>query len=94
MTQKRAHVIYSGMVQGVGFRWSIQRIADSLGLTGWARNCPDGTVEVVCEGEEKNVNTFFSKVRKEMAQYIRSDQTRWENAQGNFDKFSIKLFNA
>ena len=44
-----------GMVQGVGFRWFVARHARSLGLTGYARNLPDGTVEVVVDGAEEAV---------------------------------------
>ena len=41
-----------GMVQGVGFRWFIARHARSLGLTGYARNLPNGSVEVLADGPE------------------------------------------
>ena len=41
------------MVQGVGFRWFVARHARSLGLTGYARNLPDGSVEVIVDGPEE-----------------------------------------
>jgi acylphosphatase len=41
-----------GMVQGVGFRWFVARHARSLGLTGYARNLPNGSVEVMVDGPE------------------------------------------
>jgi acylphosphatase len=44
--------LVSGMVQGVGFRWFVARHARSLGLTGFARNLPDGRVEVVVSGPD------------------------------------------
>jgi acylphosphatase len=44
--------LVSGMVQGVGFRWFVARHARALGLTGFARNLPDGRVEVVACGDE------------------------------------------
>jgi acylphosphatase len=45
--------LVSGMVQGVGFRWFVARHARSLGLSGYARNLPDGRVEVVVSGPER-----------------------------------------
>jgi len=44
--------LVSGVVQGVGFRWFVARHARVLGLTGWARNLPDGRVEVVAAGAD------------------------------------------
>jgi len=44
------HVIVHGVVQGVGFRYFVLRRAQPLGLTGWVRNLPDGTVEIRAEG--------------------------------------------
>ena len=45
--------LVSGMVQGVGFRWFVARHARALGLTGYARNLPDGCVEVVAGGDDR-----------------------------------------
>ncbi len=44
------HFDVYGDVQGVGFRWFVQHQAQSLGLRGWVRNCPDGSVEVAAAG--------------------------------------------
>jgi acylphosphatase len=44
------HAIVHGDVQGVGFRYFVQRRADGMGLAGWVRNRPDGSVEVLVEG--------------------------------------------
>jgi acylphosphatase len=52
---KRNHVVIEGRVQGVFFRTNTQRMAASLGLTGWVRNLSDGRVEAVFEGEESNL---------------------------------------
>lgn len=48
-----ARYFISGQVQGVGFRWFVARHARSLGLAGYARNLPDGRVEVVVSGPEE-----------------------------------------
>ncbi len=47
-----ARFVVSGMVQGVGFRWYVARHARAIGLTGYARNLPNGTVEVMVDGPE------------------------------------------
>ena len=52
---KRAHVRIYGRVQGVWFRANTKEMAEKLGLKGWVRNVPDGSVEAVFEGDEKNV---------------------------------------
>ena len=44
--------LVSGLVQGVGFRWFVARHARALGLAGYARNLPDGRVEVVVSGPD------------------------------------------
>jgi len=51
----RAHLIISGLVQGVFFRHHTRKNAIRLDLTGWVRNRPDGNVEAVFEGTEENV---------------------------------------
>ena len=55
---KRAKVIVRGSVQGVFFRAEARDRARSLGLAGWVRNVPDGTVEAVFEGEDERVESL------------------------------------
>jgi acylphosphatase len=52
----RRRVLISGRVQGVGFRWSCRRMAESQGVAGWCRNLPDGRVEAVFEGDPAAVD--------------------------------------
>ena len=51
----RLHVLATGLVQGVGFRWFVRETARRLDLAGWVLNRPDGGVEVMAEGEAANV---------------------------------------
>lgn len=51
----RKHLLFSGWVQGVGFRFEVMRLAEQLGLTGWVRNLPDGRVEAELQGEEGRI---------------------------------------
>ena len=92
MPQKRAHIIYSGTVQGVGFRFTAESIASSVGITGWVRNCPDGSVEVVCEGTEGAITAFMDKLKAAMDYYVRSCKVVWEKPTGEFDSFGISFF--
>ncbi len=57
---KRIHLIISGRVQGVGFRYFCQSHAQRLGLTGYVRNREDGSVEVEIEGEDVAVEEFVT----------------------------------
>jgi acylphosphatase len=57
---QRVHVVVRGYVQGVKFRYSAQRQARSLGLNGWVRNAPDGSVEAVVEGEPEAMRSFVT----------------------------------
>ena len=56
----RAHIRVFGLVQGVFFRVSTQRRADTLGLHGWVRNRTDGSVEVVAEGGESSIRDLVT----------------------------------
>ena len=52
------------MVQGVGFRWFVQREAARMGLMGWTANSPDGSVEVVAEGPEAELERLVAELRQ------------------------------
>jgi acylphosphatase len=56
--------LISGRVQGVGFRFFARRAAESEGVTGWARNLPDGRVETLVEGEAGAVDRYLAKMRR------------------------------
>ena len=60
MNVRRVHLRIEGYVQGVNFRHTARVRAQSLGLGGWVRNCPDGTVEAEAEGEEAAVQQFIA----------------------------------
>ncbi|MFB1049373.1 acylphosphatase [Paraliobacillus sp. JSM ZJ581] len=73
MSTIRAHMIVSGMVQGVGFRYTTQMKATEMGLTGWVRNLSDGTVEIEAEGESKIVDQFVDLIKKGPRRFIHVD---------------------
>ena len=90
--KKRIHVYYSGMVQGVGFRFTAERTAISLGLQGWVKNTFDGKVEAACEGEEAKLVDFLSKIKNgSMKHYITGADVTWHEATGEFSGFSVRF---
>ena len=60
----RLVAVVTGIVQGVNFRWFANRQANSLGIVGYARNCGDGSVQVVAEGTRPQLNTLLELLRQ------------------------------
>ncbi|MBI3253086.1 MAG: acylphosphatase [Candidatus Omnitrophica bacterium] len=87
----RAHLFYSGRVQGVGFRFTAERLALELGLVGWVKNLPDRRVELVCEGEREDVEALLRRIRESsLGASIAKTVCEWESATGEFSDFSIE----
>ena len=83
----------SGRVQGVGFRDFICRIGGLLSLVGYAKNLPEGTVEIVAEGEEEKIEEFKNRVHARMPFGIHVDKLdeieRKEIKTAEFASFSV-----
>ena len=56
--------LVTGRVQGVGFRWFVEREARTIGVAGWVRNNLDGTVEVLASGTRQQLSALSSKLRQ------------------------------
>lgn len=85
----RLHAYVSGTVQGVGFRFATERAASALGLTGFVRNLPDGRVEIVAEGGDRELGDLISRLRGIFGGYIRDIDVRQEKPVGEFDGFDV-----
>ena len=77
-----AHVFYSGMVQGVGFRFTTVRLARGFALGGTVRNLPDGRVELVAEGGRREIERFLAELAQRFAGYLERVELDWEPARG------------
>ena len=93
MGRKRIHAIVHGRVQGVAFREHTRKEAVRLGVSGWVRNRPDGTVEVVAEGESTGVDALLAWAKKgpPLAQVLSID-FEGEAPVGDSGEFSIRFF--
>jgi acylphosphatase len=83
-------VFFSGTVQGVGFRFTAERLARRFPVTGFVRNLDGGRVEVVAEGNEAKLVEFLTALRESgMKNYIRNVEAHWSASQDCFSGFSI-----
>lgn len=89
--EKKIHVYYTGRVQGVGFRFTVESIAGSLGVTGWVKNLGDGKVEVEAEAEEGVLKEFLDGIRKQFSRYIQDEDVEWKESSGKFKDFGIRF---
>jgi acylphosphatase len=89
-TPRRSTVYYSGHVQGVGFRYTTHAIARNYRLTGFVRNLPDRRVELVVEGEPKEITAFLGEVRKQFLDQIRDERSDDGPVTGEFGDFEIR----
>ena len=82
----RAHVWFSGRVQGVFFRANTEKKARELGVRGWVRNLSDGRVETIFEGEESDVNALIEWCRTSQPYARVTDvEVAWEEPKGERD---------
>lgn len=85
------HLIISGRVQMVGFRFFAYHTARELNITGFVRNLPDRTVEITAQGDREDVNRFIARVRSGPSA-ARVDDVQMKQAfpiTQRFDTFSI-----
>ena len=88
---RRLVAIVGGMVQGVGYRWFVQREAARLGLEGWVANEADGSVEVVAEGPEPALGELVLMLWEgPVGASVGGVDVRHEPARGNIAGFTIR----
>jgi len=89
-TSKGLHLIVHGVVQGVGFRWYVERTARNFGLTGWVKNVYDGTVECYAEGGEGALHGFLKDINiGPSGSRVTKVEPTWKEATGEYKEFRI-----
>ena len=87
-----AHILVSGVVQGVGFRYFTSRLADQHGLTGWVRNTPAGKVEIVVEGDKGLITSFIKEVQVgPTSGHVTTIDVQWKEYTGTHKDFRVRL---
>lgn len=87
---ERREVFFSGHVQGVGFRYTTQDIAQRFNVRGYVRNMSDGRVELVVEGDRNEIARFLAAIHERMGSFIHDVKSNAMPATGRFTTFSIR----
>ena len=90
MGDMRLKAVIRGEVQGVGFRWAVQRQADRLGLTGYAENLPDGSVRVEAEGAPDRLDQLEAFSTRARWAEVESVDAQRSPATGDFHMFEAR----
>ena len=85
----RREVLYSGRVQGVGFRWTVRHLAQDYAVTGFVKNLDDGRVQVVAEGPAAELDRFLAAIGERMRANIKNATVSAAQATREFDSFEI-----
>ena len=83
-------VIFSGRVQGVGFRYTSKQVARRFDVTGWVKNLPDGTVQMVVEGLPDELESYVDAVSTETHGRVTEREIQRKSATGEFSGFEIR----
>jgi acylphosphatase len=86
----RYTITFTGRVQGVGFRYTTERIARRFQVAGWVRNEPDGSVRCVVEGEQADLDAFLAAVKDAMQRNIENARIEAGPAGGDLRGFEIR----
>jgi acylphosphatase len=89
MAKVARHIWFSGRVQGVGFRYTAQRIASRYELTGYVRNLDDGRVEMVAQGELDDIEKCLEDIRKTFGSYLRDTEITSQSVITDYRSFEI-----
>ena len=92
MQQAAFHAVVNGLVQGVNFRYFVLRRADELGLTGYARNLRDGSVEVVAEGDKEKLQSLLEQLKiGPRSAHVKQVKVEWTDHSGSYRDFDIRF---
>lgn len=84
------HILISGFVQGVGFRYFVKNNARKLGVTGWVKNTPDNKVEAVLQGEQEAIDQMILLCKKgPFLAEVKNVDIKWKESKEQFAEFVV-----
>ena len=89
MAEIAKKIIFTGCVQGVGFRFTAFNIANRCQLIGYVRNSLDGTVEMIAQGNFEDIDDFLRRIKEAFADYIEETKIQDIPLNTDFDEFKI-----
>jgi len=90
MDTRRFRIIYSGRVQGVGFRYTCLGVAHRFQVAGFVKNLSNGNVELIAEGEEGTLERFLAALEEKMTGYISDRRISREEPTNEFSDFGVR----
>ena len=89
MKQTARHIIFTGRVQGVGFRFTAFNIANRYNLTGFVRNLPDGGVEMLAQGPDDDVSAGVRDIKESFSSYVTETKIEEIPVERQYEEFKI-----
>ena len=90
--ESRAHVVVSGLVQGVGYRYFVYRKAKDYNLKGYVKNLYSDDVEVMLEGEKGVILDLIQELKTgPISAHVTGIKVEWEEGQSEYEDFQIKF---
>jgi len=85
------HIVARGLVQGVGFRYFVYRVAVRLDLSGWVRNLYNGDVEIEAEGDRSLIEEFIKDMKiGPRSAHVKDLNIEWQDYRGTYSSFEIR----
>lgn len=90
VTMTTQRIVFTGKVQGVGFRYTTRSFARRLPLAGFVRNLPDGTVELVAQGSDDSINELIGQLQRHFGEKIVDIRREHRAGPEEFAAFEIR----
>jgi len=90
MTKQQRTILFSGNVQGVGFRYTACQVARRYDIGGYVRNLSDGRVECIAEGDREEIDAFLAELCEAMRGCIRHTSEQTAPWSGRFAEFGVR----